>query len=190
MPVSRPATGLPTVAKVLPNRAAPGSWVTVYGRRLDSATSVSIFGRTAFEIVSPTMLRAQMPLLMFFVSPGPFIPMQVSVTNDIGTSVDTRYDDVAYLYDKSYTGPAVTSVTPATVSTERTSVIWLDGSNLTGVTNVTIGGQSAPFMVFKDRIAVQATPRAAGSYGIGLTAAAGTMPDRQISVRYEAPAAG
>jgi IPT/TIG domain len=187
VPVYRPATGLPTVAKVLPNRAAPDSWVNVYGRRLESATSVEILGfEVAYEIVSSTQIRAKVPSPAFFIDPGPFVATRVNVTNDLGASRDTRYDDLAFLYSPTYTGPAVTSVTPDVASSTRTQVVWLEGSALKGATSVTIGGEEAPFIAFGDnRIVLQTTPRPAGRYGIGVTAPAGTMPDEQIFIRYE-----
>jgi hypothetical protein len=129
----------PNITSVTPALAQVGATVTITGENFHQANAVR-FGTTpaTFTLVNPTTIRAVVPPL----TPGGVYDITVVAYAGAGTR--------AAAFTVLPPPPAITSITLPTAPILAGKTVILRGSNLSGVTRVTVGGLTATFVVNAD----------------------------------------
>ena len=156
----------PTLRTLTPSTgpASGGNTVTIHGANLKFVTTV-YFGTSTTSITSTTTTS-----ITVTAPPGTGgNTVTVSVTSPVG-----RTYGLSYTYEVP--GPSLTSVSPSTGPSTGGTSVTLYGSNLTTVTTVIFGGQSASFTV-------------QGSTSILVTVPPGT-PTTTVTVSVTSPQGG
>ena len=170
--------GQPLISGISPN-AGPttgGLAVTITGANLGTATTVS-FGGNPGTITSNSATSIT-------VTPPTGVSGTVNVTVDTHGGVGTVTSNSAYTY---VTPPTLTSISPT--SGDAGTVITLIGTNLNPTTAVTVGAQSASFIVISDtEVQVTAPGSLTGSRVIALTSPGGSVIASQLFVFPNPPA--
>ena len=157
---------VPTVTGVSPTAGplAGGTSVTITGANFTGATAVTFGGTAAsgFTFVNSTTITA--------TSPAGTGTVDVRVTTPGGTSATSAADQFNYV-----PAPAVTSISPtAGPTTSGTSVI-ITGTNFSGATAVTFGGNAATGVVVNSGTQITAiSPAGTGTVDVRVTTAGGT----------------
>ncbi|GLW13728.1 hypothetical protein Stsp01_04710 [Streptomyces sp. NBRC 13847] len=150
-PVYGPATG--------------GTPVTINGSNFTGVTSVTFNGQpAAFTVISDTQIQA--------VSPSGTGAATVQVTGPGGTSSSPG----GFRYN-----PAIASLVPAGGSPAGGNLVNINGTNLTGVTSVTFGGQPAAFTVVSDTQIQAVAPAGSGNVAVSLIGPGGNSNTVQYS---------
>ncbi len=156
----------PTLSSVNPNQGstAGGTVITITGTNLTGTSSVSIGGIAAASVtvVNSTTVTAVTPS-------GTAGAKAVSVTTPGGTAnLANGFTYVA--------APAISSVNPIQGPTAGGTVITITGTNLTGTSAVSIGGNAANSVTVVNPNTVTAVtpPGAAGAKPVSLTTPGGT----------------
>jgi hypothetical protein len=140
--------------------------VTITGTDLTGVTGVKFGANSATELnsVSSTELKVKAP-------PGAAGTVDVIVTAVGGTSANTAADDYTYV-----TAPTVTGLNPNKGPTTGGNVVTITGTDLTGVTGVKFGANSATELnsVSSTELKVKAPAGAAGTVDVIVTAVGGT----------------
>ncbi len=151
----------PTISSVSPNTGPTtgGTAITITGTNLTGASSVTIGGvaATSVSVVSSTTVTAVTPA-------GTIGAKTVSVTTPGGTASLTS----GFTYGA---GPTISSVSPNVGPTTGGTAITITGTNLTGTSSVSVGGNAATSVVVVNATTVTAvTPSgAAGAANVSLT---------------------
>jgi hypothetical protein len=158
----------PAVTGLSVNRGLSGTTVTVSGTALAGATSVR-FGDQAAAFTATT--SGATTRLMATAPAHAAGPVDVTVTTPAGTSVAEPAARFTYLPPP----PAVTGVSPATVSTTGGATVTVTGTDLTGVTTVRIGGATVPARAVTATSLTAVVPaRAAGAVDVVVRGPSGT----------------
>ncbi len=149
-----------------PSNAA--TTVVITGTDLTGASRVSI-GKAAarsFTVLSATQIRAVLP-------PQPAGTWEnVQVTTPGGPSFGSRATEFRYVEPPK---PVVTALSANQGRAKAATTVVLTGTNLTGVTRVTVAGVAVRFVVTApDRLTLTVPPHAAGSGHVLVTTANGT----------------
>jgi len=161
---------VPTVRSVSPDHGSVngGTTVTITGRYLVGATSVSFGGTPAvsFTPKSNNAILAQSPS-------GTAGTVDITVTTSLGTSAVVVADEFTYV-----TTPAIQSISPRIGSSTGGNRVTIAGSDFTGVTGVSFGGTPAASFVIDSAQAITAIspPEAAGIVDVTVTGPDGTSP--------------
>jgi alpha-tubulin suppressor-like RCC1 family protein len=145
---------MPAVSAVSP-AAGPttgGTSVTITGSSLEGASAVK-FGSTAassFTVNSATSITA--------TAPAGSGTVDVTVTTPAGTSSKSAVD--RYTYAKA---PTVTALKPKTGPVPGGTTVVITGTELSGATSVTFGGESATFKITSSTSITATAPAAAGA---------------------------
>jgi formylglycine-generating enzyme required for sulfatase activity/CxxC motif-containing protein (DUF1111 family)/subtilisin-like proprotein convertase family protein len=151
----------PTISSVSPNTGSTsgGTAITITGTNLTGASSVTIGGvaATSVSVVSATTVTAVTPA-------GTAGAKTVSITTPGGTASLTS----GFTYGA---GPTISSVSPNVGPTTGGTAITITGTNLTGTSSVSVGGNAATSVVVVNATTVTAvTPSgAAGAANVSLT---------------------
>ena len=155
----------PTISTISPNSGsiAGGETVTITGTNFTYATAVIFGGATAdFTVISDTQITATTPAY----SAG---SVNVQVTTADGS--DTKTDGFTYV-----AAPTISTIAPNSGPTAGGSSVTITGTNLSGVTGVTIGGASAVLGTNSSTSIVITTPAGtAGARDVVLTTAGGSV---------------
>ena len=152
----------PTITSLSPNTGstAGGTNVTIAGTNFYDTSSVTIGGTAcaSYTVNSPTSITCTTPAHAAGT-------VDVTVTTAHGTSANTASDD--YTYETpitvTFVSPEIASTTPGTESGPAFSIA---GTNFTGATAVTIGGNAcASFTVVSDSLIECTGPNSALSTG-------------------------
>ncbi|MGE0601944.1 MAG: IPT/TIG domain-containing protein [Dehalococcoidia bacterium] len=160
----------PTVTSVSPTGGpvGGGTLVTITGTNLSGATAVK-FGATpatSFTPVNSTTISAIAPAHAAGT-------VSVIVTTPTGTSPNTSADD--YVYGSA---PAITSISPTSGETAGGTEVVITGTNFTGATSVTFGGDAATINDTTSTTLTVTTPaHAAGTVDVAVTTPLGTSPN-------------
>lgn len=155
----------PAIAGFFPTSGPVGTTVSVSGSNLTGATQVR-FGdvpATSFSVASANQLTAVVPS----GTPGG----QLRVTTPKGTAVS------AGSFTVTFAPPTITSFSPP--SGESGTVVTINGTQLTGTTNVQFGQTSAPFEVLSSTQLQATVPIGADSGPIAVTTANGTATSQE-----------
>jgi hypothetical protein len=139
----------PTITSVTPPFAQVGATVTITGENFHQASAVS-FGTTpaTYTLVNPTTIRAVVPQLALGV-------YDISVVAYAGAG--TR----AAAFTVVPPPPVITGLTLPTAPVLAGKTVIVRGSNLSGVTGITVGGLTATFVVNADGTLSVTIPNAA-----------------------------
>ncbi len=162
------APAAPTVAAIAPatGSTAGGTAVTITGTTFIGATSVTIGGvATTFTVVNATTITATTGAHAAGV-------VDMIVATPGGTGTDTGL----FTYLAPSAAPVVTSVSPASGSTDGGTLVSITGANFTGATAVSIGGVAATgvTIVSDANITATAGAHAAGVVDVVVTTTNGT----------------
>ena len=158
--------GVPVVTGL--NPSSSGGTVTLYGAGFNGAAGVS-FGNVAassYQIVSDNQIVATVPTQTMGT-------VNVTVQSAAGSSAATG----ASQFTPATTGlaPAVSSTTQAPGTSGAGSLLTITGSNFTGTTGLTIGGQPAVYVVQSPTtILAQVPAGVSGSVNVAVTNGSGT----------------
>lgn len=156
----------PALTLVAPASGPPtgGTSITLTGQRFLSTTAVTVGGNpcTSYVVNSATSITCTTP-------PGAPGAQAVAVTNTAGSASLPA----AFVYDNA---PTIASVSPAAGKTAGGTTITLTGTGFSSATGATVGGTACgSFTVLTATTATCVTPaKAAGSYTVAVTNAAGT----------------
>jgi formylglycine-generating enzyme required for sulfatase activity len=159
--VARAPGSDPTISSVSPNTGptSGGTAIPITGTNWTGASSVPIDGvaATSVSVVSSTTVTAVTPA-------GTAGAKTVSITTPGGTANLTS----GFTYGA---GPTISSVSPNVGPTTGGTAITITGTNLTGTSSVTVGGNAATSVVVVNATTVTAvTPSgAAGAANVSLT---------------------
>ena len=162
-----PIPPAPTVTSVLPGSGTTLGLtsVTITGTNFTGATAVTFGGKpaTGVTVVSSTSITALTP-------PGALGSVAVAVTTPGGTGT------AAAAYQYITAAPTVTAVNASSGSSGGGSVVTITGTNFTGATAVTFGGNPATNVTVINSTTINAlTPSGtAGSVAVAVTTPAGT----------------
>jgi hypothetical protein len=168
---------LPTITSFTPSTAGPTFSVSITGTNFTGATSVSFGGvsATSFIINSPTSITAIV---------GTGATGNVNVTTSFGTATKAGFIFVP--------APTITSFTP--LGGNNGSIITVNGTNLSNITSVTVGGvsyTSTYIFVSSNQIKIPITVGATGSIIIttlgGTAALSGFVYNPQPTVSSISP---
>jgi formylglycine-generating enzyme required for sulfatase activity len=144
--------------------AAGGTPITLRGANLLGATGVTVGGVAAsnVQVINATTVTAVTPA-------GPLGAKPVGVTTAFGTA--TLASAYSYL-----PAPTLASVSPSTGPAFGSTLITLTGTNLTGATDVTVGGVAASKVQVINATTVTAVTPAGtvGATSVGVTTPGGT----------------
>jgi hypothetical protein len=182
------ATGTSKAAKFTMTPPAPGittldpATVTTVGGRTVTLTGTDLKGVTSVRIGTTTApARAVTATSLSFVAPvRPAGTYPVTVANTYGTS--TPAGEITYVLPPA---PEITTVTPSTGLTYRTTPVVVTGINLTAAT-VTLDGKAISFTKVSDtQIKLTMPKHAAGAAALKITTPGGSSPDAEFT--YAAP---
>jgi hypothetical protein len=163
-------SAVPTVTAVSPSSggSSGGTAVTLTGTGFTSAAGV-YFGSVAavaFSVISDTSLVAVAP-------PEPAATVDITVTNNIGTSSTGSADHFTY---NAASAPTVTAIAPSTGTSAGQAMIMLTGTHFTGASAVKFGTVPAvSFTILSDTsILAISPPQAAATNHITVTTPSGT----------------
>ncbi len=168
---------MPTITSFTPSTAGPTFSVSITGTNFTGATSVSFGGvsATSFIINSPTSITAIV---------GNGATGNVNVTTSFGTATKAGFIFVP--------APTITSFTP--LGGNNGSIITVNGTNLSNITSVTVGGvsyTSTYIFVSSNQIKIPITVGATGSIIIttlgGTAALSGFVYNPQPTVSSISP---
>ncbi|MFT4279352.1 MAG: IPT/TIG domain-containing protein [Rhodopseudomonas sp.] len=163
------AAGTPSVTSVAPTSGplGGGTSVTITGTDFTGATSVS-FGATSVPSSSFTSSSATQIVVP---SPsGSAGTVHVTVTNSIGTSPTNSSDQFTYV-----AAPTISTISPSSGSTAGGTAVTITGTNLSGVTSVTVGGAAATLGTnTATSIAITTPAGTAGARDVVVTTAGGS----------------
>ncbi|HEY4149249.1 MAG TPA: IPT/TIG domain-containing protein [Chitinophagaceae bacterium] len=147
----------PVITSFTPTAVPAGSELTITGNYFTGATGVTIGGKPAaeFNVNSPTSITAT-------VANGA-ASGALTVTNTYGTATASGYTLIP--------PPVITSISPTTGW--KGSTITINGTNLTGATNIQIGGNYATSFTVVSSTKVTATVGDASSGSVSLYTPAG-----------------
>ena len=132
--IQHPAQGgaPPTITSFTPTSGRGPAFVTITGTNFDGTTQVTINGIPSanVKVISPTEIQAQIRSL---ATTGP-----ISVTTPAGTVTSSGIFTVTWSANEPGAPPTITSFTPT--SGQFPNFVTITGTNLTGTTQVTIGG--------------------------------------------------
>jgi hypothetical protein len=134
-PTAKPAP--PGIISFTPTSGMPGTMVTVTGINFTGATAVLLAANTpvTFTLVSPTSLTFTVPS---GAASGP-----IAITTPVGTAISgTNFTVTA----TPSTAPTITSFSPT--SALPGAAITVTGTNLGGLTGVTVNGLATSFSTF------------------------------------------
>jgi len=179
------AAGSPTVSSVSPSSGptAGGTSVTITGTNFGGATSVS-FGSnsvpsSSFTSSSATQIVVPSPA-------GSAGTVHVTVTNAIGTSPTSSSDQFTYV-----AAPTIGSISPSAGPTGGGTSVTITGTNLSGVTGVTVGGASATLGANTSTSIVITTPSGtAGARNVVVSTAGGSATSTGGFTYIAAPTIG
>lgn len=166
-----PGAALPGVTNVTAVNPATGpiaggNTVTITGSNLTSASAVTFGGVAAvsFTVVNDTTITAVVP------SGVAIGAVSVLVTAPNGTNAANT------LYSYITVAPTVTSVSPASGSTNGGSTITITGGSFTGASAVSVGGTACTSFVVNSDVSISCTvpPHVAGVASVLVTNATGT----------------
>ena len=169
--VSQPGTftylSVPTVSSVSPNSgpSTGGASVFVIGSAFTGATALTFGGNasTLFTVINDTTIQATTPA-------GSLGVTNVAVTTSGGTG--TGVGVYTFVLPPP---PTVTAVGPNSGPTTGGTSVTITGTNLTGATAVTFGGNAASFTVLSaTSINVSTPPGTAGTASVLVTTPGGT----------------
>ena len=148
----------PTITSFTPTSGGTRTVVTIAGTNFIGTTAVVFGGMTAasFTVINASTIRATV---------GSGATGTVSVTTPAGTATSTG----VFTY---YPMPTITSFTPTSGCTG--TVVTITGTNFTGATAVTFGGQDAPSFTVVSATSITATVGIGGSGAITVIAPGGT----------------
>jgi hypothetical protein len=150
----------PTISTISPNNAPVGTPLTITGTNFipGAVGTVIIGGQTAtFTVVSPTQITTTVPVGA--TGSGVDVTTVSGTVNNAGFTVNTNVPTISSL------------VVPNTMA--GTS-ITINGTNFTGASNVTIGGQTATFTVVSPTQITATVPAGAVGTNLSVTTGAGT----------------
>ncbi|WP_421111479.1 IPT/TIG domain-containing protein [Streptomyces sp. NEAU-S77] len=155
----------PVVTSVSPTQGGPagGTLVTITGSGFTGAT-VARFGpnlATNVVIVSDTQITARTP-----AGTG---TVKVTVTGPTGTSTQ----NVLFTYT-TVAAPVLTSLSPASGSTSGGNTVTINGSNLSGATQVLFGPNPATVLTNTATQITVSAPAGSGTVGVTVTTPSGT----------------
>ncbi len=162
----------PTVAAVTPATGSTlgGTSVTITGTNFTGATGVTIGGvaATGVNVVNGSTLTATTPAGMAGTA-------SVVVTTPSGSNTANSL----YTY---VTPPTVTSITPSSGTTLGGTNVTITGTNFTGATSVTFGGNAATNVTFVNSTTLTATTPAgtAGAANVIVTTPGGSNPSNSL----------
>jgi hypothetical protein len=161
----------PTITSVTPPSAQVGTTVTITGENFHQASAVS-FGTApaTYTLVNPTTIRAVVPQLALGV-------YDISVVAYAGAGTRTAAFTVIP------PPPTISGFTLPTAPILAGKTVTVRGSNLSGVTSVTVGGLAATFVVNADGTVSVTLPNAApASSTIVVTGPGGSATSAAIAV--------
>ncbi len=169
-----PASAAPVVTSVSPASGGPGQAVVISGQNFTGVSGVA-FGTTAatsFTYVNSSTVNAVVPTAnVSFVSGNSY---HVTVTTGNGTSTATSADLFYFT-----TGPAVTSISPA--SGPAGTLVSIAGSGFSAgacPSNVLFGGVVATSCTYNSATSITATaPSGSGSVHVTVQGSATTLQD-------------
>ncbi len=168
----------PTISSLSPTSGPTGGGysVAINGTNLAAATSVTFDGATAvFSVASNTQLIATAPA-----------HAAGAVTVEVVTPSGTTASVNGFTY---VAAPVVSSATPNSGPTTGGTVVDIDGTNFSGVTQVSFGGLVVAFtQISATRVRVTTPAHAAGAVDVIVTTAGGTGTGTNIFT-YAAPPA-
>jgi hypothetical protein len=172
----------PTITGISPTigPVAGGTVVTVTGTNLSGVTSVDFDGiaGTAFTVISPTQLRVTSPASTVG---GVSVPVTITVGGQ-GISSPTEFS-----YTSAASAPTITGFTPAAGPATGDTVVTVNGTNLTDVTNVTFGTAVGTALNVLSNTQLQITsPAGIGSVPIIATTRGGQSATSAASFIYTA----
>ncbi len=157
----------PTVTAISPTsgNTAGGTPVSITGTNFTGATSVTIGGNAAtfMAVVNPTTITA---VTVAHVAGA----VDIVVTTPAGSGTGTK------LFTYVQGPPTVTAISPNTGTTLGGTFVTITGTNFTGATSVTIGGNAPTAVTFVSSTSITATTtaHAAGLASVAVTTPAGT----------------
>ncbi|WP_246700860.1 IPT/TIG domain-containing protein [Rhodopseudomonas sp. BR0M22] len=161
--------GTPSVTSVAPTSGplGGGTSVTITGTNFTGATSVSFGGTSvpssSFSSSSATQIVVPSPA-------GSAGTVHVTVTNAIGTSPTSSSDQFTYV-----AAPTISSISPNSGPAAGGTSVTITGTNLSGVTSVTVGGAAATLGTNTSTSIVITTPAGtAGARDVVVTTAGGS----------------
>jgi len=166
----------PTVTSVSPNLGpqAGGTWVTIAGANLSSATEVDFGGiSTYFSVDSDTSITA--------LSPAGAGTVDVTVASLGGTSATSAGDQFTFVAPAA---PAVTSVSPNLGPEAGGTWVTITGTDFSTAAEVDFGGVPAAFVVDSDTSIEALSPAGTGAMDVTVTSLDGTSatsPDDQFT---------
>ncbi|MEV1286634.1 IPT/TIG domain-containing protein [Micromonospora sp. NPDC049679] len=143
--------------------------VLVNGSNLTAASRVTVGGLVVpFVFVNDGQLRATLPPRATSAA-GTF---DVQVTTPGGTSGTSSTSKFAFVAPPV---PVLSSVTPSSGLTSKSTTVVITGTGLTAATRVTVGGTAIGYVRLSDtQVRVTLPPRAAGTYEVVVTTPGGT----------------
>jgi hypothetical protein len=163
--------GVPTVTAVSPSSGPSGSTtaVTITGTNLAGATSVFFGPGLATIVGSCTATTCSVTTGGHSEGPG---TVDVTVDTPGGTSATSAADHF------TYTGPAVTGVSPTSGPTTGGTSVTITGTDFTGATDVSFGSASAPTFTVNTATQITATSpvHVAGQVDVTVTGPDGNSP--------------
>ncbi|MET7419262.1 IPT/TIG domain-containing protein [Dactylosporangium sp. NPDC005555] len=160
-----------------------GDVLTVTGANLDGATAVRIGANAAtnVKVMSPTSIAFTVPPKL---PPGIY---DVTVVTSSGTSATVAADKLAIVNPPA---PTIASLSVSSGPTYTTTPVVVTGTNLGGVTAVSVGGVSALYQrVSNTQLKVTMPVHAAGQATVRITTAGGTVEGTAAPFTYVAPPA-
>jgi hypothetical protein len=164
------APGPPTVDAVSPNSGTGGGgdYVQLFGSGFTGATAVH-FGTVAASGITAT---SDTEFTVFVPSGTPGL-VDVTVTTPLGTSGTSPADHFTYVTPPT---PVVTAVSPASGFSSGGTLVFITGTGLTGVSNISFGtaGVLNPLELSDNLIEVLQSPSGTGLVDVTVTTAGGT----------------
>ena len=155
----------PTVTNVNPNSgpAAGGTSVVITGTNFFAVSAVMFGGNAAaYTVNSPTQITA--------TAPAGTGTVDVTVTAGGGTSAANPADQFSYI-----AAPTVTGVNPNSGPTAGGTSVTISGTNLSGATAVSFGGNAAGSFTVNSATQITATsPGGTGTVDVTVTTSGGT----------------
>ncbi|WP_432589093.1 IPT/TIG domain-containing protein [Streptomyces sp. HD1123-B1] len=163
LPYTYITTPAPTLTSLSPTSGPTtgGNTVTLNGTNLTGATQV-LFGATPATILTNTATQ-----ITVTAPPG------TGTTNVTATTPGGTSNTLPYTYT-AVTAPLLTSLSPTSGPTTGGNTVTLNGTNLTGATQVSFGGTSATILTnTATQITVSAPARPPGSVSVTVTTPGG-----------------
>jgi len=164
------APGFPRVDGISPNSGTGGGgdYIQLFGSGFTGVTAIH-FGTVA----SSGITTAGDTVLNVFVPSGTPGPVDVTVTTPVGTSSTSAADHFTYVTAPS---PVITAVSPASGFSSGGAMVFITGTGLTGVTNISFGpaGVVNPIQLSDNLIEVLQSPSGTGQVDVTVTTAGGT----------------